>query len=257
MMLRTPAFRPACAGVAWGSDAARALLEHNGLADVDRVFSRFRPDRWRHAGRAVVEAALPSPGGGERRVFVKLSFGRRRWWPRMADLKTGQFWQSLPLREWRGIERLEALGLFVPERIGLYGEGLWRSRAAVIVGAVPAPHSIDELLRSGRWRHLDRPDREFILEEVVAAARRIHAAGLAWRGICSRHFFPVRQPDGRWRLWLIDLEGLHRRRGSRPVERDFSKLLRAMQASGADAETLEVLAAKINARPAAPMTNDQ
>jgi hypothetical protein len=165
----------------------------------------------------------------------------------MTDVKTGQVWESLPLREWHGIERLSQLGLLVPERLGLFREGWVQPRSALILAAVPAPHSVDDLLRSGRWHKFAPADREAILDEIVAIARRIHAAGLAWRGICSRHFFPVRRPDGEWQHWLIDLEGVHRRRGAQATARDFQKLIRAMRGSGADDQTLRSLVAKIEA----------
>lgn len=247
MIVRAPAVRHLRSSASWGSDQARDLLERNGLADVAPIFSRLQPERCRHEGRAVVETVLTAADGTPVRAFAKLYFGRRRWWPRMTDIKAGQAWQSLPIREWSGIERLGALGLLVPERLGLFREAWLRPRSALIIAAVPAPDSVDDLLRSGRWPQLASRDRESILEDMAAVTRRIHAAGLAWRGICCRHFFPVQRPGGGWQHWLIDLEGVHVRRGIKPITRDHRKLLRAMRGSGADEDTLASLAAKLEA----------
>jgi hypothetical protein len=228
--------------VIWGSPSAREVLEFNGFRDVASTFGRVPPARSRHAGRSVVEHLLVTPGGRQVRAFVKLYCGSGRWWPRMTDLKTGQAWQSLPWREWSGIGQLQTLGFSVPERLGLFCEGFWRRRAAVILGAVRPVHSLDDLIRSGHWRQLAAADRESILDEAVALLRRIHAAGLAWRGVCTRHFFPE-QVDGVWKHWLIDLEGVHRR-GHNSMSRDYSKLHRAMRYSGADSETIRMLESK-------------
>ena len=247
MTAYVPAIRRLRAARLWGSDQARELLESNRLGDIESVFSHLRPELCRHAGRAVVKTELTVADGRRVQAFAKLYFGPRRWWPRMTDVKTGQAWQSLPWREWLGIERLAAAGLLVPERLALFREGWLRPRSALIVAAVPAPHSVDDLLRSGAWEQLEPGDRDAIIDEMVAITRRVHAAGLAWRGICCRHFFPERQPDGRWRHWLIDLEGVHRRLGTKTLKRDLAKLVHSMRRSGGDERTVGSLVAKIEA----------
>lgn len=229
----------------FAAESVRRLLEHNGLAEIDAVFARGETVRCRHPGRAVYETTLAGDDGGPARVFVKLNWGRRRILPRMTDLKTGQVFQSLPVREWRGLGRLASLGLNVPERLALFRDGLVSFRAAIVVRAVPPSHSLDEMLQNGAWGRLAAEERDSLLDAVVAALGTIHAAGLGWRGTTSRHFFPELDESGRWKLWLIDCEGVHGRATRRTVERDYRKLRRAMRESGADGATLELLERKI------------
>jgi hypothetical protein len=73
---------------------------------------------------------------------------------------------------------------------------------------------------------------------MAGTMRRIHAAGLGWRGTCVRHFFPEWLPDGSCRTWLIDCEGVYRGSGPRVVERDFRKLHKSLVLCGADDPTL-------------------
>lgn len=242
---------PSRAGrVTWGSDVSRALLERNGLDDLNRLFELGQSAGARHEGRCVYDRTVTGDDGRPVRLFVKLQEGRRRLWPRMNDLRSGQVFQTLAEREWSGIERLEKLGIPVPERMGLFGSSPWslHFRAAVIVREVRPPHSIDELLSSGKWSHISRADQDRILDDVVFTLCRIHAAGLGWRGSSSRHFFPERRNDGTWVNWLIDCEGIHRFAGRKTFGRNFDKLVRAFRESGSDADTLCRLQARIESR---------
>src|SRR5262245_8876598 len=88
----------------FGSPAGRELLERNRLASLDQLFERA-PERRLRDDRCVFSVLLEDATGGRVRAFVKLNWGRRRLWPRMNDIKAGQVFQTLPVREWRGIER--------------------------------------------------------------------------------------------------------------------------------------------------------
>jgi hypothetical protein len=221
--------------------AARELLQQSGLDDLDRLYALPYRHVARHRGRAVLPVALESAQGPVVSAFVKLNWGPRRLWPRMTDLKTGQFLQTLAEREWRGVRRLRDLGLLVPERVAYLKEGVWRMREAVVLRAVPPHESLHALIRGGRWQSLGRTAQDALLEAVAAAVRRIHTAGLAWRGVCTRHLFPKSAADGSWRLWLIDCEGVHGRAGAKAFRRDRRKLLRAFGYSGADRAACERL----------------
>ena len=67
-------------------------------------------------------------------MFVKFSWGRRRWWPRLSDVRTGQVFQSLAVREWEGLKTFERLRLQVPERLALLEEGVLWKRSALSCG---------------------------------------------------------------------------------------------------------------------------
>ncbi|GAB4134819.1 MAG: hypothetical protein Tsb009_00300 [Planctomycetaceae bacterium] len=188
---------------------------------------------------------LPDETGSEKRYFVKLNWGRRRFWPRMTDIKTGQIFQSLPTREWHGLNRFEQIGLNVPERIALFREGLLHFRDAVIVREVPPLYSVDEMLQNGEWEKLTLSQQSNLLAAIMDILRTIHLAGLGWRGSSSRHFYPQLDPDGCWKIWLIDCEGVHRSWSRKVILRDCDKLWRAMRESCASHETLTELGERI------------
>lgn len=229
----------------FASPAARELLVRGGLGDLDSVFAAGGSAPERHRGRTVWETTLADRSGEPVRVFVKMNWGRRRLLPRLADLKTGQPFQTMPEREWHGLARLEAAGLNVPERLALFSEGLLLFRSAVVVRAVPPAESIDGIIRLGGWERLSGRQRLSLLDAIVETLGRIRSAGLGWRGASSRHLFPTLLPGDRWKLWVIDCEGVHARAGRRTFERDCRKLCRSMKESGADHHTMKLLEHKI------------
>lgn len=239
---------PPSGGVQFASESAGRLLRACGLDCAAAAFDRGTGTTLRHRGRSVYSLDLAGAGDTPQRVFVKLNWGRHRLLPRMTDLKTGQMYQSLPVREWNGIERFASIGLNVPERMALFREGRFVYRDAVVVRQVPPEFSVDEMLESGRWYDLPRDRQSSLLRAMVSTMGRIHAAGLGWRGASSRHFYPRWQTDGTWKLWLIDCEGVHRAWSSRIVDRDCNKLWRAMRESGANAQTLAELISLLDSR---------
>lgn len=240
--------------VLYASEAVEQLLARNGLHDLDAVFARGAAARCRHHGRAVYSEQLIDQQEGEIRVFIKLNWGRRRVWPRMSDLKAGQVLQSLPVREWNGLRRLRELGLYAAEPLAVIDDGLLSVRAAVIVRAVPPQQSIFDMLVDGRWSSLAETDKERLLQGMVDVLLQVHSARLAWRGTCCRHFFPEQVDGGEWKLWLIDCEGVHGNVTRRHFERDYGKLVRSMQLSGADRNTIDRLRAAIERQSAAELS---
>jgi hypothetical protein len=232
--------------VIFGSSAAEELLSRHGLSTVDAVFAGGNLSACRHRGRSVHELRLMSDDGSLTRLFVKLNWGRRRIWPRMTDIKTGQMFQSLPVREWHGLDRFASIGLNVPERLGLFREGLLNFRDAVIVREVPPPYSVDEMLQNGEWDRLTADQHSAILVEMNSIMRTIHTAGIGWRGASSRHFYPQLQADGSWNIWLIDCEGVHRRWSQKIIDRDYNKLYRALKESQASPKILAEFSALMN-----------
>ncbi len=212
----------------------------NALDDLDRVFDLG--DRCVHErrGRAVTRIKLGQADGKTITAFIKLYWGRRRLIPRWTDMRRGQAFQSLPVREWEGLKLFQSLGLLVPERLALLQRGWFWFQEAVIVRRVPPPYSLDEMLRNGDWRRLKNEDKRSLAESVMEVMHRIHQAGLGWRGTCTRHIFPERTPDGPWQLWLIDCEGVHRQATMRSMLRDYRKLHRSLEISGANRTTREL-----------------
>jgi hypothetical protein len=223
------------------SPTAEGILRRHGLHDLDRIFRAAAGAEVRHVGRAVWKTELQDDTGGSFSAYVKMSWGRRRWWPRMTDVVSGQVFKSFAVREWDGLEQLSQLGLRIPQRIALFDEGLLWRRSAIVIRAVPPPYSISEMICRGIWSELPRTDRQAIFDAVARVLDRIHEAGLAWRCISSRHIFPHRLAAGRWELWLIDCEGVHRAHSRSVKERDIRKLERALRHDQADSATISLV----------------
>lgn len=209
------------------------VLDRSGLSDVESLFLIADGARCRHQGRAVAQIQLAEEHSSTTTAYVKLQWGRRRLWPRIRDLKSGQYLKNQPTREWQGIAALASIGLYVPSRLALFREGLLSFREAVVISAVPPRFSLQDMHRNGAWDDLQPSEQESLLVEMVRVMRRIHRAGLGWRGVCTRHFFPETDADGRWKLWLIDCEGVHRRR--KAWERDDPKLMKSFIHAGFNA----------------------
>jgi hypothetical protein len=225
----------------FGSPTTEALLRRNGLASLDAIFAQRSAAQVRHVGRAVRKTELQGTGGVPVTAFVKLSWGRRRWWPRISDIRTGQVLKSLAIREWEGLDALERLGIRVPERLAILEEGLLWKRSAIILKAVPPPASVSDMILDGSWLTLPGNDREAILRELARTLVRIHGSGWAWRSISTRHVFPQRDAGGGWELWLIDCEGVHRARSAKLLLRDLRRFIRALIHDRADDQTVDTM----------------
>jgi hypothetical protein len=223
------------------SPATETLLRQNGLASLDEIFERRDAAQVRHVGRAVWRTELQGPHGETFIAYVKLSWGRRRWWPRLSDIRTAQVFKSLAVREWEGLAAFERLGLQVPERLAILEEGLLWKRSAIIVREVPPSAALSDMLLDGTWLRLPLEDRGLILEELARTLCRIHSAGWAWRSISTRHVFPQRNSNGGWEVWLIDCEGVHRARSAETLQRDFKRFVRALSHDRADDQTLAMI----------------
>ena len=173
----------------FASTATRRLLTRNSLSDIDAIFARGSSAPLRHKGRCVWETGLLDEQGAKQRVYVKMNWGLRRFWPRMTDLRTGQLFLSHPAREWKGLDRLRSIGIAVPEFLAIFVEGLIAFRAAILLRAVPPEHSILDLIRNGGWQRLSTDDRREMITEVVSTLSKIHMAGLGWRGVSTGHIF--------------------------------------------------------------------
>jgi hypothetical protein len=216
------------------------VLRENGLDTLEAIFRRQQGAHVRHVGRAVWQAELRGLRGETYPTFFKLSWGRRRWWPRMSDIRAGQVLQSLAVREWEGLAVFRRLGLEVPERLALLEEGLLWKRSALILKAVPPPASISDMILDGSWLRLSADDRQIILEELARALCRLDRGGWAWRSISTRHVFPQRDVNGEWQLWFIDLEGVHRTMPRKALQRDFRRFMRALTHDRADETTMRI-----------------
>ena len=226
----------------FASEPIRDLLIRNNLAELDAIYEQATDAHLRHTGRSVWNTHLQDDDGERIHVYIKMNWGRRRLWPRMTDLRNGQWLQSHPVREWHGIDALGQLGLNVPERLAVIHSGLVTFRSAVIVRAIPPTASVFDMLQSGEWSQLKTGHRQQVLWGIANVMRTIHSAELGWRGTSVGHFYPQEAANGNWNTWVIDCEGVHPRATQRTFDRDDRKLLKSFDLAGADEDTLTMLA---------------
>ena len=67
--------------IVFASQATEAVLQQQGLGSLDQIFQKQAEAHVRHNGRAVWKTELRGADGSTFAAFVKLSWGRRRWWP--------------------------------------------------------------------------------------------------------------------------------------------------------------------------------
>ena len=60
-----------------------------------------------------------------------------------------------------------------------------------------------------------------------------------------KHFYPVCQKDGSWRIWLIDCEGIFEPVKIRHVERERRSVIKQIRKEGGSISTTEIFAQTI------------
>lgn len=225
--------------VIFQSDSTRELLTKNDLADIDSVFSRGDITYDRHDTRCVKKIRIQDQDDNPCTLYVKLFWGRRRIWPRMTDIKTGQLFQSLAEREWNGLKTVSELGLNAAERLAYFHEGNLQHRAAVIVKEVPTPLSLHDIIKDGTWNSFTRVQKSLLVDKILDVIQTIHANGYAWRSSASNHFYPVWNEQKHWDVWLIDCEGIHKATSPKFFQKNYDKLLKSLRNSGVEKEILK------------------
>jgi Lipopolysaccharide kinase (Kdo/WaaP) family len=228
------------------SEAIKNLLTKNRLADLDSIFSAGDTSYDRHKGRCVKSIEIEDETGQPCKLFLKLFWGRRRLWPRMTDLKSGQVFQPLAEREWNGLKTITDLGINAAERMALFSEGKYIQRSAIILKEVPVPYSFHELVVNGSWGKFPRVQKSLFIDKMLETIQTIHSAGFAWRGASSKHFYPVWNENNFWDVWLIDCEGVHKGRKLKSYQKNYDNFFKSMKSSQVEEEILKELQFKAN-----------
>jgi len=185
--------------IEFGSERAQSLLRRHGLASPEAVMGFGRPLPCRHRGRSLSVGEL-ADGHATVRVYVKKQDRVLQRIPRLADLRQGKALWPYPVCEWRGLALFRQVGLLTAEPLALVRQAWYSPRSAVIVQSLPCEQHLGGLVREGLLERLDPPGRMALIETVVGLIERIHGAGLGWRGMESKHFYPRLEPDGMWRI---------------------------------------------------------
>jgi hypothetical protein len=216
----------------FSSDEVARLLADNGICDLDSAFQvgesldiEHEARATRHGNRRVVKVDLKGSAGAKS-VYIKRAWGRDRWLPRPTDIRHRiNIWCS-PFHEWRGLRTLQAAGFHVSEPLAVFWSGWGYSRGAVVTRAVPPARSMSDILHSGELEQMDSAKRDSLIEAATKVVARLHRARISWRSMKAKHFYPEDIGGNRWRIWLIDCEGVYRWASRRDCEREWQTYLR-------------------------------
>jgi hypothetical protein len=206
-------------------------LSDNGICGLDSAFEvgqsldiEHEPRATRHANKRVVKVELKGSSEAQS-LYIKRQWGRVRWLPRPTDIRHRiNLWCS-PVHEWRGLRMLQAAGFHVSEPLAIFWSGWGYSRGAVVTRAVPPARSMSDLLHSGELEKLDSAKRDSLIEAATKVVARLHRARISWRSMKAKHFYPEDLGGNRWRIWLIDCEGVYRWASRRDCEREWQTYL--------------------------------
>jgi hypothetical protein len=204
----------------------------NGISNLESAFQVGESldqehDRraTRHAERRVVRLDLEDTNGTTT-VYIKRQWKRERWLPRPTDIRHRIGVQCSPIHEWRGLRLLQSAGFHVSEPLAVFWRGLGFSRGAVVTRAVPPVRSMADMLLSGELQELGSAKRESLIAAATKVVARLHRARISWRSMKAKHFYPEELGGDRWRIWLIDCEGVYRWATRRDCEREWHTYLR-------------------------------
>jgi hypothetical protein len=224
----------------FASDAVQSLLVTSGVRDLDSAFRLGGPVDAQHQARAsrhqfkcVVQLELPGRSGPTR-IYIKRQWRRVRWLPRLTDLRHRIGIQCASLHEWRGLQILKDAGFDVAEPLALFWRGWGFSCGAIVTRAVPPQNSLADMLLNGAFQQLSGERRDALIEAAVGIIARLHRARLSWRSMKAKHFYPEELPDGTWRIWLIDCEGVYRHASQRDCRREWRTFLKFITAVAPD-----------------------
>jgi hypothetical protein len=216
----------------FASDEVARLLIASGITNLESAFSvgeslddEHERRATRHAERRVVRVDLQD-ANGTTSVYIKRQWKRERWFPRPTDLRHRIGVQCSPIHEWRGLRLLQTAGFHVSEPLAVFWRGLGLSRGAVVTRAVPPVRSMADMLLSGELEQMDQPKRGALIAAATKVVARLHRARISWRSMKAKHFYPEELGADRWRIWLIDCEGVCRWATRRDCEREWHTYLR-------------------------------
>lgn len=216
----------------FASDEVARLLAANGVGDLDAAFqvgdsldAEHERRATRHASRRVVKIDLKD-SAGTTAVYIKRQWSRDRWLPRPTDIRHRIGLQCSPIHEWRGLRTLRAAGFQVSEPLAVFWRGWGFSRGAVVTRAVPPAHSMADMLLSGELEQMESAKRDSLIAAATKVVAKLHRSRISWRSMKAKHFYPEELSRGRWRIWLIDCEGVYRWASRRDCEREWKTYLR-------------------------------
>ena len=218
----------------YASSDAQRLLTSAGLNSIDDAFRIGQPLEGmrrlkgsRHEYKEVVIANLARDNLSSQ-IYIKRQWRRERLLPRWTDVRRKRFTFGCPVAEWQGLMRLRSVGISAAEPLALFRQSWCSARSAILTRAVPAAHSLNELLDLGIVQTLHTDQAISLAGAVLHTIEQIQAAGLGWRSMKAKHFYPELLDTGEWRVWLIDCEGVYARASRRDRSKDRRRFLESL-----------------------------
>lgn len=154
---------------------------------------------------------------GHKKYFIKQHHGIG-WKEIFKNLLQGR-WPTLSAKqEWLAIQRLQQLGIAVPEIVGYGCRGMnpARRQSFLITKELPDNISLEDFCKS--WQHTPPPAwlKYRLIKEVARIARILHTHGINHRDFYICHFLitgpELTQDEKNIKLYLIDLHRAQVRR---------------------------------------------
>jgi hypothetical protein len=82
-----------------------------------------------------------------------------------------------------------------------------------------------DILHTGELEQMDSARRDSLIEAATKVVARLQRARISWRSMKAKHFYPEDLGGNRWRIWLIDCEGVYRWASRRDCEREWRTYL--------------------------------
>jgi hypothetical protein len=89
-----------------------------------------------------------------------------------------------------------------------------------------------DLVESGQLDMMDHGRRKLLIEAAADVVARLHRARISWRSMKAKHFYPEETVPGRWRMWLIDCEGVYTRATRHDCLREWNSFLKSVRSGG-------------------------
>lgn len=215
----------------FANDEIEKLLAANGLQTLDDAFrvgdflsGQHYRRATRHKNKHVVKFDLQGPTGPTT-VYIKRQWRRERWLPRPTDIRHRINLFCSPVHEWRGLRLLEGIGVNVSQPLAVFWSGWGFARGAVVTRGLPPELSMADLLLGGKLLAMPTERLNSMIDEAVRIVVQLHQHGISWRSMKAKHFYPEELPDGSWRIWLIDCEGVYRWASRRDCQREWKSFV--------------------------------
>jgi hypothetical protein len=156
--------------------------------------------------------------------FIKRQWQPTRIMPRLTDLRTG-LWRGTPINEWRGLHMMRRLGFDTAEPLALFLGNLFDPRSVIVTKALNVTENLDELLNQGQ---INNALAESLAIAVARLAKTIDKTDLAWRSFKAKHIYPEQLQENKWKLWLIDCEGVHGNARTKDKQRGIKTLIHSL-----------------------------